>query len=113
MLPNARALQCTYKSDLCVFYATHYDTLDVRPNATVAHHVALGVMPVQMDSVVVEVAAAPLEAGVHRIDPEHLRELPTALRDGFRIIKSMPGSTCSYTASLCPASKAGSAIAIW
>ena len=76
-----------------VGYASLFDTLHVRPSSTLQWDAALAVLPVQMDSIVVEVAAAPLEAGVYRIDPEHLRALPTAFRDGFRIIKSMPGVT--------------------
>jgi hypothetical protein len=76
-----------------VGYAARFDTLVVPPDDTVRRDVALGAASVLMDSIVVAVEAAAPEAGVYRVDPAHLRVLPTAFRDGFRILKSMPGVT--------------------
>ena len=74
-----------------VGYEAHIDSVQVPGNTTVTLNAALAVDVMEMDQVVVEEGEVAPDAGVHRIDPETVQDMPTPFKDGFRALKVMPG----------------------
>ena len=72
-------------------YETQIDSVEVPGNTTVTLNAALAVDVMEMDEVLVEEGEFAPDAGVHRLDPETVQDMPTPFKDGFRALKVMPG----------------------
>ncbi len=85
-LPEGRyALRFSY-----VGYTPRVDSVQVREAAPAELNVALSPSDLQLDEITVE-GVETVEAGVHQIDPEHVRDIPGPFRDVFRSLKVLPG----------------------
>lgn len=71
-------------------YEAQQDSVRIRRDQATTLDVRLATALIEMEGVTVE-EAAPVEAGVFRIDPEAARNIPSPVKDGYRVLKVMPG----------------------
>ena len=74
-----------------VGYEARIDSVEVPGNTRTTLDVSLTVDVMEMDEVRVRDDEIAPDAGVHRIDPETARDMPTPFKDGFRALKVLPG----------------------
>ncbi|WP_457653002.1 TonB-dependent receptor [Rhodocaloribacter sp.] len=72
-------------------YAPHLDTVVVNKGRTTTLDVALKTSDYEMEEIRVAEAQSFEEEGGYRINPEHIMRIPAPLRDGFRVLKVVPG----------------------
>ena len=85
-LPEGRyALLFSY-----VGYAPYVDSVTVREEFDIRLDVALAESNLELDEITVE-GDESAAAGVHRVDPEDVRDIPGPFRDVFRSLKVLPG----------------------
>jgi hypothetical protein len=71
-------------------FATRVDSVVVT-EAPTRLDVALSSRVTEMDEVTVVDSAGAQAAGVYRVDPEEVQDIPTPFKDGFRALKTVPG----------------------
>ncbi len=76
-----------------VGFGTLSRTVRVTRGQTSIADVTLREASLEMEMITVEGEAERVEAGVHRITPEHVQNIPTPVRDPLRALKVMPGVT--------------------
>ena len=74
-----------------VGFTTRRDSITVRTDETTTLDVALAPSVTQMDEVTVEDDRGSREAGVYRVDPQDVQNMPTPFKDGLRALKVVPG----------------------
>ncbi len=72
-------------------YAPTIDSVTVVRDERVTLNVALEPGVMEVEGVTVSESAVDKTAGVYSIDPEDARTMPTPIKDGLRVVKSMPG----------------------
>ena len=72
-------------------FETRTDSVVVRGGETTRLDAQLAASVVEMDEVTVEDKRTPQEAGVYKVDPEDIQNIPTPFKDGFRALKVVPG----------------------
>ena len=73
-----------------VGYTPRIDSVLVRQETNAELRVLLHESSLELEEITVE-GAETVEAGVHQIDPEHVRDIPGPFRDVFRSLKVIPG----------------------
>ena len=73
-----------------VGYTTRRDSVVIRDDATTELNVTLTRSVTEMDEVTVE-GERSREAGVYRVDPQDVQNMPTPFKDGLRALKTVPG----------------------
>lgn len=71
-------------------YEARVDSVVVQRDAVTTLDVTLRPATLELDEVTVEESATPPEAGVHEIDPESVRNIPSPFK-GFQSLKALPG----------------------
>jgi hypothetical protein len=74
-----------------VGYETVVDSVVIRDDETTRLDVALTPSVVEMDELTVEDEEGAQDAGVYKVDPQDVQNIPTPFKDGFRALKVMPG----------------------
>ncbi len=74
-----------------VGFATRTDSVVVREDGPARLDVALPPRVTEMEEVTVVDSAGAQAAGVYRVDPEEVQDIPTPFKDGFRALKTVPG----------------------
>ncbi len=74
-----------------VGFATRTDSVVVTDEETARLDVALPPRVTEMEEVTVVDSAGAQAAGVYRVDPEEVQDIPTPFKDGFRALKTVPG----------------------
>ncbi|HEX7072101.1 MAG TPA: TonB-dependent receptor [Rhodothermales bacterium] len=73
-----------------VGYAPHVDSVRIREDVPARLDVALVASNIELEEITVE-GEETSEAGVYRVDPERVRDIPGPFRDVFRSLKVLPG----------------------
>lgn len=74
-----------------VGFTATFDSVTVRRDQTTRLDVALEESVAELDELTVTGDLMGADAGVYRIDPQTMRDMPTPLQDGLRALKVMPG----------------------
>ncbi len=74
-----------------VGYQTRTTDVQVGRGRTTVADIRLSETAVELDAITVEETRLETEAGVHELDPEHVQNIPSPLRDPLRALKLMPG----------------------
>ena len=74
-----------------VGFATRVDSVVVTDEGTARLDMALPPRVTEMDEVTVVDSTGAQAAGVYRVDPEEVQDIPTPFKDGFRALKTVPG----------------------
>ncbi|NBB99499.1 MAG: TonB-dependent receptor plug domain-containing protein, partial [Bacteroidetes bacterium] len=74
-----------------VGFTVAFDSVTVQRGATVRLDVALDESVAELEGLTVTDDLMGADAGVYRIDPQTMRDMPTPLQDGLRALKVMPG----------------------
>jgi outer membrane receptor for ferrienterochelin and colicin len=74
-----------------VGFRTRIDSVTVTEGTPARLDVALAAQITEMDELTVTDEKAAPEAGVYKVDPEDVQNIPTPFKDGFRALKTMPG----------------------
>lgn len=74
-----------------VGFRPHLDTVTVVDGPPAQLDVTLAARVTQLEELMVVESETPQKAGVHKIDPEDVQNIPTPFKDGFRALKTTPG----------------------
>jgi outer membrane receptor for ferrienterochelin and colicin len=74
-----------------VGFTTRVDSVTVREEAPTRLDVALAASITEMEELTVTDTKAQQEAGVYKVDPEDIQNIPTPFKDGLRALKTIPG----------------------
>mgnify|MGYP006280850839 CR=1 FL=1 len=72
-------------------FATRTDSVVVTEGTPTRLDVTLSSRVTEMDEVTVVDSSRSQEAGVYKVDPEEVQNIPTPFKDGFRALKTVPG----------------------
>jgi len=73
-----------------VGFETRRDSVVINSGRTATLNVVLRTITIELDEVQIE-DEAPVEVGVHRIEPEMIQNMPMPVRDALRALKVLPG----------------------
>lgn len=71
-------------------FETRRDSIVINSGRTTVLNVTLRTSTIELDEIQIE-DEAPVEAGVHRIEPEMIQNMPMPVRDMLRALKVLPG----------------------
>ncbi len=74
-----------------VGFRTRVDSVTVSEGEPARHDVQLTASVTELEEVTVTETKARQDAGVHKVEPKDVQNLPTPFKDGFRALKTVPG----------------------
>ena len=74
-----------------VGFKTQVDSVRVTRGEPTRHDVQLATRVTELEEVTVTETKARQDAGVYKVDPKQVQDIPTPFKDGFRALKTVPG----------------------
>ena len=74
-----------------VGFTTRIDSVTVREDEPTRLDVAMSASITELDELTVREVKGQREAGVYKVDPKDIENIPTPFKDGFRALKTVPG----------------------
>mgnify|MGYP006278936343 CR=1 FL=1 len=74
-----------------VGFRTRVDSVTVREDEATRHDVTLAASVTEMEGITVTETEDKQEAGVYKVDPQDIENIPTPFKDGLRALKTVPG----------------------